>query len=109
MRDRTDLMKLFAIAVVALLATIVLRPASARTGAAVKTFDAAVVYKAKCASCHGHKAEKKFDKTKADDALAEVVLKGKDAKPLKMPAYEAKGVTAEQAAALVAHMKSLHP
>lgn len=109
MKDRTNLMKLFAVALAALLAAIVLRPASAHTGAVVGDFDAAAVYKAKCVACHGKQAEKKFDGTKADGALAEVVLKGKDAKPLKMPAYEAKGVTAEQAGALVAHMRSLHP
>ena len=57
----------------------------------------------------GKQAEKKFDKTKADDALTEVVLKGKDAKPLKMPAYETKGVTPEQAGALVAQMRTLNP
>ncbi len=109
MQDRTRLMKLLAVVIVALPATFALAPASARTGAVVNNFDAATVYKAKCASCHGKQAEKKFDATKTDDALTEVVLKGKDAKPLKMPAYETKGVTLEQATALVAHMKSLHP
>jgi mono/diheme cytochrome c family protein len=118
MQDRTKLMKLLAVAFVALVATFALAPASARTGAAVDTrtgaadnkpFEAATVYKTKCASCHGKQAEKKFDATKTDGVLAEVVLKGKDAKPLKMPAYEAKGVTPEQAGALVAYMKSLHP
>lgn len=71
--------------------------------------DAVADYKAKCAMCHGQTAEKKFDATKSDDALIEVVLKGKaDAKPA-MPAYEAKNMTREEAAALVAHMKSLRP
>lgn len=69
--------------------------------------DAATTYKAKCAMCHGQTAEKKFDATKADEVLAETVLKGKaDAKPA-MPAYETKGITKEDATALVAHMKSL--
>ena len=76
-------------------------------GAAPEDFDAAATYKAKCAMCHGQKAEKKFDATKANDALAATVLKGKDDVTPKMPGYEAKGVTAEQAAALVTHMKSL--
>ena len=70
--------------------------------------DAAATYKAKCASCHGAKAEKKFDATKSDDELAQITLKGKQAeKPPHMPGYEAKGMTAEQAKALVAYMKSL--
>jgi|SRR5215207_1704910 len=109
MQAKTRRMKLFAVALAALPATFALAPASARTGAYDKPFEAAAVYKTKCAACHGKQAEKKFDATKTDDGLAEVVLKGKaDAKP-KMPAYETKGVTAEQAGALVAHMKSLRP
>src|SRR5215213_7540260 len=70
-------------------------------------FDAAATFKAKCAMCHGQAAEKKFDATKGDDVLEATILKGNDAVTPKMPAYEAKGVTAEQAKALVAHMKSL--
>ncbi len=69
--------------------------------------DPGVYYKAKCAMCHGQTAEKKFDATKTDEVLVETVMKGKpDAKPA-MPGYETKGVTTEQAQALVAHMKSL--
>ena len=69
--------------------------------------DAAAVYKAKCAMCHGATAEKKFDVTKPDADLVQTVLKGKKAeKPPNMPAYEEKGVTADQATALVTFMKS---
>ena len=69
--------------------------------------DSAAVFKAKCAMCHGATAEKKFDATKPDADLAQVVLKGRKVeKPPNMPAYEEKGITAEQAAALVAFMKS---
>jgi len=57
--------------------------------------------------CHGQKAEKKFDATKADDVLEATVLKGNDTVTPKMPAYEAKGVTGEQAKALATYMKSL--
>ncbi len=77
------------------------------SSAAVQEFDAATVYKAKCAMCHGQKAEKKFDAAKADDVLEAVILKGNDAVTPKMPAYESKGITPEQAKALNAHMKSL--
>lgn len=90
-----------------LLATAALNSTAAPAAAAPQDFDAAAVFKAKCAMCHGQKAEKKFDAAKADDVLAATVLKGKDDVMPKMPAYETKGVTAEQAAALVAHMKSL--
>jgi mono/diheme cytochrome c family protein len=74
-----------------------------------KFTDAASYYKdGKCVVCHGQRAEKKFDSTKADDALVDTLLKGKKAeKPPNMPAYEAKGITGDQAKALVAYMKSL--
>ncbi len=69
--------------------------------------DAAALYKSKCAACHGASAEKKFDATMADEELIQIVLKGKKMeKPPNMPGYEEKGITAEQAKALVAFMKS---
>jgi mono/diheme cytochrome c family protein len=81
--------------------------AGARTNA-LPTFDATKTYKAKCVSCHGAKAEKKFDVTKSDDENVNSILKGKKAtKPPNMPGYESKGITADQAKALLDHMKSL--
>ncbi|HEU4931514.1 MAG TPA: cytochrome c [Pyrinomonadaceae bacterium] len=69
--------------------------------------DSAALYKSKCVACHGATAEKKFDATKADDELIQIVLKGKKLeKPPNMPGYEDKGVTADQAKAVVAYMKS---
>jgi cytochrome c5 len=80
--------------------------ASARTD--VQPSDTTAYYKAKCLMCHGKKAEKKFNTTLTDDQLVEVVLKGKKAeKPPHMPGYAEKGVSAEQAKALVDHMKHL--
>ena|SRR5215813_9063399 len=74
----------------------------------VKPSDTAAYYKSKCGSCHGHKAEKKFDSTHPDDQLIDAVLHGKKAaKPPNMPGYSAKGVTNEQAKALVDYMKHL--
>ena len=93
--------------VLPLLGVMLAGTAARSSGAAVQEFDAATVFKAKCAMCHGQKAEKKFDSTKADDVLVQTVLKGKDDVMPKMPAYEAKGVTPEQAKALAAYMKSL--
>ncbi len=70
--------------------------------------DAAAVYKSKCAMCHGATAEKKFDPAKPDADLTQIVLIGKKAeKPPNMPAYAEKGITEDQAKALVAYMKSL--
>ena len=70
-------------------------------------FDAATTYK-KCVACHGPKAEKKFDATKSDDEHVQIILKGKKAeKPPNMPAYETKGITADQAKALLDYMKTL--
>ena len=80
--------------------------ASARTD--VQPSDTTAYYKAKCVMCHGKKAEKKFDTSLTDDQLVEVVLKGKKVeKPPHMPGYAEKGVSAEQAKALVDHMKQL--
>jgi mono/diheme cytochrome c family protein len=70
--------------------------------------DAAALYTSKCVACHGPKAEKKFDATIADEELVKVVMTGKKMeKPPNMPAYGEKGVTEDQAKALVAYMKSL--
>jgi mono/diheme cytochrome c family protein len=69
--------------------------------------DVAAVYKSKCSACHKAKAEKSFDPSKTDDQLIEVVLKGKKNVKPPMPAFETKGMTAEQAKALVEHMRKL--
>lgn len=71
-------------------------------------FDAAATFKAKCVACHGAKSEKKFDATKADAVHVEAILKGrKMEKPPNMPGYEEKGITEDQAKALLAYMKSI--
>lgn len=70
--------------------------------------DTAALYNTKCKMCHGATAEKKMDKTKADDVLIQTVLDGKAAeKPPNMPAFKEKGITPDQAKALVGYMKSL--
>ena len=102
----TRLRKLaFVLAGVMVAATFLIASVPARTTADDGT---AALYKTKCFACHGATAEKKFDATKADDELILTVLKGKKLeKPPNMPAFEEKGITADQAKALVAHMKSL--
>ena len=106
MRARADRLKMCATACILLpaLGVIFFSSASRATSATAQTFDAAATYKAKCAMCHGQGAEKNFDPAKADDQLNEAIAKG--VKP-KMPSYEAKGIDAEQATALVTHMKQL--
>lgn len=74
----------------------------------VKPSDPDAYYKAKCVACHGQKAEKKFDPSLTDEQYVETILKGKKPeKPPNMPAYGEKGVTTEQAKALLDHMKHL--
>ncbi|HET6891138.1 MAG TPA: cytochrome c [Pyrinomonadaceae bacterium] len=74
----------------------------------VQASDSGAFYKAKCVACHGQKAEKKFDSSLPDEQLIDIVMKGKKPeKPPNMPAYGDKGVTAEQAKALVDYMKQL--
>lgn len=81
---------------------------AATRAATEEQFDAAATYKTKCVACHGQKAEKKFDSSLPDQQLIDAVMQGKKGeKPPNMPAYSEKGVTAEQAAALVAQMKAL--
>ena len=78
------------------------------TVAASTAGDTAAEYKAKCSSCHTPTAAKFFDTTKADAELVEITLKGKKGdKPPYMPGYEAKGMTAAEAAGLVAYMREL--
>ena len=68
----------------------------------------AALYQQHCVACHGPAAEKKFDATLADADLFQIVLKGKKAeKPPNMPGYEEKGITEDQAKALLAYMKSI--
>lgn len=74
----------------------------------VQPSDPAAFYKAKCVACHGQKAEKKFDASLTDEQYVDAILKGKKPeKPPNMPAYGEKGVTADQAKALLDHMKQL--
>ena len=70
--------------------------------------DTAALYNTKCKMCHGATAEKKMDKAKADEVLIQTVLDGKTAeKPPNMPAFKERGITPDQAKALVGYMKSL--
>ena len=70
--------------------------------------DPGAYYKAKCVACHGQKAEKKFDATLTEEQQLDAILKGKKPeKPPNMPAYGEKGVTPEQAKALLEYMKQL--
>ena len=90
---------------VPLLTTVLLVAVPARSAS---DDDAAALYNTKCKMCHGATAEKKMDKTKADDVLIQIVLDGKTAeKPPNMPAFKDKGLSADQAKALVGYMKSL--
>lgn len=80
----------------------------ARAQGEAQPSDPAAYYKAKCVSCHGQKAEKKFDTTLTEEQHLDAILKGKKPeKPPNMPAYGDKGVSAEQAKALLDHMKQL--
>jgi mono/diheme cytochrome c family protein len=109
-REGSRTMTLKAIAMVFALALGALGIASAvgRTSNPDPSDAAANYKKLKCVTCHGAKAEKKFDLTKSDDDHVQIILKGKKLeKPPHMPGYEAKGVTADQAKALLEYMKSL--
>ena len=99
----TPIRMLLALAGVIFMAAFLITPVPARGS----DDDTGALFKSKCVACHGATAEKKFDATKADDVLVETVMKGrKMEKPPNMPAYEEKGITADQAKALVTFMKA---
>jgi len=100
--------KLYVIALFTLPVIAVVIFSTTPLGRVVSADDAEATYKTKCAMCHGPKGEKSFDPAKTDEELVEVIMKGKKGeKPPYMPGFEAKGMTAEQAKALVTHMKGL--
>jgi mono/diheme cytochrome c family protein len=70
--------------------------------------DPAAVYKTKCAMCHSPKAEKAYNPEMPLEEQVEAILKGKKGeKPPHMPAFEPKGMTAEEAKALAEYMLAL--
>ena len=100
-------LKTYAAIAVTTLALTLLGVISVGARASTPQFDVAKEYK-KCVACHGAKADKKFDTAKSDDEHVQIILKGKKVdKPPHMPAYESKGINAEQAKALLDYMKSL--
>jgi mono/diheme cytochrome c family protein len=91
----------------AFFAAVVIVPGASRS-ASGDQFDAAGTFKTKCVACHGPKAEKKFDSSLPDAQLIDIVMNGKKPeKPPNMPAYGEKGISADQAKALVEQMKQL--
>ena len=66
------------IAATIVLTLLAIIPAGARS-TSVQDFDAAKTYKGKCVTCHGPKADKKFDAAKTDDEHVQIILKGKKA------------------------------
>ena len=91
----------------ALLLGMIFRVAPA-TLAAGNADDPAATYKTKCAACHTPTASKFFDATKTDADLVQIVLKGKKGeKPPFMPAFSEKGISEDDAKALVTFMKGL--
>jgi mono/diheme cytochrome c family protein len=96
-----------AIAVIFLFGVVFLNVAATTQDA--QPSDPAAFYKAKCVACHGQKAEKRFDTALTEEQQLDAIMKGKKVeKPPHMPAYGEKGVTAEQAKALLDYMKQLH-
>ena len=97
------------VGVLTLVAVIFLGSSAAQDAAAVKFTDPAGYDKnAKCVTCHGKKAEKKFNVALADGEMIDAIMKGKKpAKPPNMPGYAAKGLNEEQAKALLEYMKTL--
>ena len=98
---------LFGVCILTVFALIFLVSGAAQTD--FKYTDATTYYKdAKCVVCHGQAAEKKFNAEDKDEELVKIILQGKKPeKPPNMPAFEPKGLTADQAKAMVDYMRSL--
>ncbi len=78
------------------------------TSAAIIDGDVAAEYKAKCMACHTPKATKFYDPAKSDEELVRAILSGKKGeKPPFMPAFGTKGMTEDQAKAMLEYMKAL--
>jgi mono/diheme cytochrome c family protein len=106
-RDRIKLLAIAAL-LLPLMAIVLLTNEPVKAGASPAIDDAAATFKAKCAMCHSPKAEKFYDPARPEEEQIQAVLKGKKGeKPPYMPGFEAKGMTAEEAKALVEYMKSL--
>ncbi len=102
-------MKLIAIAlfVLPMLALVVFK-ANPTTVHAVSDEATIASYKKNCMACHGPTALKLYDPEVPMEEQVEAILKGKKGqKPPPMPAYETKGINAEQASALAEYMKAL--
>ena len=94
--------------VVAVAAVGAFRTAPVTVQAAAAADDPATVFKTKCAMCHSPKAEKFYDPAKSEDEHIDTIMKGKKGeKPPFMPGFEAKGMTRDDAKALVGYMQSL--
>ena len=79
-------------------------------GAVAAADDPAADFKAKCAACHTPTASKFYDPAKPEEEQVQAILKGKKGeKPPFMPGFEAKGMTEDQAKAMVTYMKTLKP
>ncbi len=106
---RTKHVKLFVIALIVLPLLLFVALNTGAAKASASDDEAAALFKKNtCFACHKADASKGFDPAKDDETLVNSILKGvKGEKPPYMPAYEAKGIDAEKAAALVAYMRSL--
>ena len=111
---KKTLVKLTAIALFGIAAIFVMAFKSTPvTGAASAAIDdPATTYKAKCAMCHTPTASKYYDPAVSEEDQIKAILTGATNKdqtaPIKkMPGFAEKGITADDAKALAAFMKSL--
>ncbi|HJP91937.1 MAG TPA: cytochrome c [Pyrinomonadaceae bacterium] len=100
--------KIITIAIVAIVLSSIVFLGVALAQGEAQPSDPEAYYKAKCVACHGQTAEKRFDASLTDEQYLDAIMKGKKPeKPPNMPAYGEKGVTADQAKALLDYMKKL--
>jgi len=106
--NRIKILAILSLILPVLSLTVFYRTTPAVAAVAPEMGDPATTFKAKCAMCHSPKAEKLYDPALPQDQQIEAILKGKKAeKPPNMPAFEPKGMTADEAKELVEYMQGL--
>jgi len=73
-----------------------------------QTFDPKAYFQSRCSSCHGSRAERRFNPDLPEQQMVDAILNGRKAeRPPDMPGFAARGINVEQAKALIAYMRTL--
>ena len=92
----------------ALVSTIFAVSVGAHLGSDGPTFEPKAYYRMRCASCHGSRAESRFNPDLPEQQMVEAILYGRKAeRPPDMPSFGDKGINEERAKGLIAYMRAV--